>query len=633
MNTRLDKQILMRWCFWFFFGNVILFWLIGLNYLPTISWLDSQYLSQHSKSALRVFASLAYVGHLGFISLLPCLAFVLLAKFFPKRRLIISSAILFATFMILWLIVDVLTYKLYRFHLNGVIMDLAIHGLSEEVFGFSINEILLCIGVVILAIAVELFYAFIVWRYFLTNELLHGAIKWIVVIVGLSLYLSYSMIMYSSGHLLNRVFVDVSRFLPFYTEVFGAILPTKNGRMVIERLAEMYLIQPKKINAPLNYPLQALQCEAKRKKLNLIVIVIDTWRFDMLNSLVTPTITSFSKKAWVFNNHFSGGNSTGPGIFTLFYGVPSTYWTAMEAQQRGPLLIDELVKQHYLLTAFSSAELSAPPFHRTVLRAIPNLYAKQQPGKDPAIRDTQATEKFLQFIKTMKPNKQPFFTFLFYDAAHSYCAHNKDLKPYLPVVKHCNRMELTNQTDPIPYFNRYKNALLLVDQQIKQVLAALKSKHLLDNTVIVITGDHGEEFNDNHQGYWGHASNFTHYQTQTPLVIYWPGEKPRTFSYQTSHFDVAPTLMNRLLGCSTSPNNFSLGSNLLSPADPKYLIIGSYTAFGIVEPDRITHISPTGNFRVEELDGQPYPRASLNIPTMQHVFQDLRRFYKPKLSS
>jgi hypothetical protein len=40
-----------------------------------------------------------------------------------------------------------------------------------------------------------------------------------------------------------------------------------------------------------------------------------------------------------------------------------------------------------------------------------------------------------------------------------------------------------------------------------------------DNTIVIITADHGQEFNENKLNFWGHNGNFTKYQTQVPLII------------------------------------------------------------------------------------------------------------------
>ncbi|MHB1947841.1 MAG: sulfatase-like hydrolase/transferase [Gammaproteobacteria bacterium] len=623
-----DKKLLFQWSIWFLLGNVLLFWLIGLNYIPTIPWLDSAYLTHYGKSLLKSFAFFTYFGQLGAMALLQGLFFIPLIWLFPKRKPLFILAAVMATLLATLLVMDAMIYKLYRFHLNGVMMDLVIHGLGSEIFGFSWLEYLQAAGIATTFFIIELFYAFWLWRN-LNKKCFRGTAKWCVIFIALSLYISYTMLIYSFGRgVMNRVYNDVSRFMPLYTEFLGAILPVKDGRLLIERMTETYLIQPRKASAPLAYPLQPLKFAATKQKLNVVMIVIDAWRFDMLNTQVAPSLAKFAEKSWVFTNHFSGGDATGPGIFSLFYGLPSSYWTAMETQHKGPVLIDEMLKQQYRMGIFGSAPLRLPPFHRTVFQAVPNLQVQQQPAQTAYARDRMVTQKFARFIKNGKTSSQPFFSFLFYDSVHSYCSYKDDLQPLQPVIKNCNRMELTNESDPIPYLNRYKNAVLLVDQEIKQVLTILKTNDLLKNTVVIVTGDHGEEFNENHLNYWGHASNFTRYQTQTPLVVYWPGAKPKTFTHKTSHFDLAPTLMEKLLGCKTPAKDYSVGFNLFETRDRPYLIIGGYSAFGIVEPAKITHVSPTGNLRVEQINGQLIPSSTLNEAVMREAFLDLRRFYK-----
>ena len=68
------------------------------------------------------------------------------------------------------------------------------------------------------------------------------------------------------------------------------------------------------------------------------------------------------------------------------------------------------------------------------------------------------------------------------------------------------------------------------------------------STYIVITSDHGQEFNDLNKNYWEHPSNFAQYQTKVPLVMHWPGKSPQQWQHRTSHCDIAATLMPHLLG-------------------------------------------------------------------------------------
>jgi len=616
-----EKKAQKRWCLWFFAGNILLFWLIGLNYLSVIPWFGTEHVLPKGEIILGTFAAFCYIGELGLLALLPCVFMLPLIHFFPKRKFVFALSILIAVLMSTFLLTDSFVYKLYRFHVNGIMIHLVTKGLGEEVLGVSQKEFVISTLALLAIFSSECIYAKFLWN-FLQNKKRYFAFKWLIIFLAFNLYLSYCMIAYSSGFLINRVMIDISRFVPFYTETFSCFFPSTKD--VLEHSSEQYLAQPDRMNIALNYPLHTIKFSQKKPQQNLLIIVIDTWRYDMLNSLATPHLTEFAKNALVFTHHISGGNSTGPGIFSLFYGLPATYATAMEKQARGPVLIDSLIQKNYRVSAFSSAELYTPPLNKTVLLSIKSFDPHQQLADTPYGRDQLVTKKFEQFIATQ--SSKPFFSFLLYDSAHTYCGFLDDLKPLQPVVKNCNRMELNAYSDPIPYLNRYQNALMLVDTEINKVLTALKKEHLLENTVVIITGDHGEEFNDNHLGYWGHASNFTRYQIQTPLIVYWPGKKPQILTYETSHFDIAPTLMKHLLFADSSFQDYSVGTDLFSPTEKNYHLISSYIALGIVEPDRITEVTQSGHFQMKKLNDQP-ASFGINPKTMQQAFSDMRKYF------
>jgi membrane-anchored protein YejM (alkaline phosphatase superfamily) len=129
---------------------------------------------------------------------------------------------------------------------------------------------------------------------------------------------------------------------------------------------------------------------------------------------------------------------------------------------------------------------------------------------------------------------------LFYDSPHKY-----DFPPdwplqFKPSLAEVDYMALSNATDPVPFHNRYLNSVRYVDQLAGKALDDVRARGLLEDTVLLVTGDHGQEFNDQHLNYWGHNSNFSRFQTQVPLLVRWPGEAPSVHDYPTSHFDVVP---------------------------------------------------------------------------------------------
>ena len=298
----------------------------------------------------------------------------------------------------------------------------------------------------------------------------------------------------------------------------------------------------------------------------------------------------------------------------------------MQEQQRGPVLFDALKQQHYQVGIFSSSPLSTPAFDKTVFQAVTLQRTGKADGETSGERDRTITDEFKEFIQL--PSASPFFAFLFYDAAHSYCDKQRFAQPYQPAVASCNRLKFNAKTNPQPYLNRYKNALHYIDNLLDEVFASLKHQQLLAHTIVVITGDHGQEFNDNGLNYWEHASNYTPAQLQTPLIVYWPKRPAKIVDNRTSHYDIVPTLMKDGLGCRNPVSDYSVGMVLFNDNPRRYLIAGSYVNAAVIEPTRITTLYTTGQFQVTDLHNKRLPNALPHSKILQSAFADMRRFYQ-----
>ncbi len=611
MALNLQKKYLLRWCGWFFFINVVLFWLIGLRYFVTLHQLSQQLDASSWMQNIAIISQtiIIYLGHFASLALIPSLLIWALIFVLPFRTPIVTIAILFASFSLMLLIIDTVIYTMFRFHFGDVLNQFILHGFQEKTFTLSAAEIIATIIFIVLILALETFIAVKLWRVIRISA--WG--KWgkQTTIALCTLIISAYILIVVNTYQMNNVVV--LRILPFYRQAVMLIQSANRQSFPPIQMARLHIPT-------------LLAHHQTRQPLNLVLIVIDTWRFDMLNQEVTPNLYQFAQHAWRFSHHYSGGNATAPGIFSLFYGLPASYWPSVESQQQGPLLINALLDAHYQMGIFASASLKLPDFKHTVFSAIHPL-ANYTEGESPYDRDKTITQKFRQFIARAKKKPEPFFSFVFYDAAHNYCDFNESLTPFQPSVPSCKRFMLNNTTDPVPYLNRYKNALHLIDTQIREVLAELTAQHLLERTVVIVTGDHGEEFNDNHLGYWGHASNFTEYQVRTPLIVYWPGEKEMSFDHVTSHFDVVPTLMNKLFADHSPINAYSTGKLLADNSQRPYLIVGSYTDLGIIEPDRITTFLREGTVEVERPDGHLLAHATPSSRVMRHVIDETKRFY------
>lgn len=113
--------------------------------------------------------------------------------------------------------------------------------------------------------------------------------------------------------------------------------------------------------------------------------------------------------------------------------------------------------------------------------------------------------------------------------------------------------------------NRFWNSVSWVDAQLAEFITWLKAQGRYDDAIIIITGDHGEEFKE--QGSWFHGTMLNESQTRVPILIKWPkkasqGRGPEVA--RASHLDLLPTLFDAL-GCEPALWKDLPGISLLHP--------------------------------------------------------------------
>lgn len=378
----------------------------------------------------------------------------------------------------------------------------------------------------------------------------------------------------------------------------------------------------------LNYPRQTLALTQLKNKPNILIIAIDSWRYDSLNKASTPAISLFARKASHYENHYSGGNSTRAGIFSLFYSVSPTEFDNFYRAGRGPVLFDVLYKQGYQIGIYPSASALSPPFHRTTFVNVAN-FDPSTPGSNSEERDQVVTQRVKAFIKKARHTKQPYFAFVFYDSVHAYNNFKASANASLQSkIKH-SHLHFGGTKQRQLYYDQYRSALHFVDALIGDVLHDIQAQDL-DNTVIIITADHGEEFDDNGLGYWGHNGNFTPIQTHVPLLVYWPGQiKKISYQHVTSHYDIVPTLLKQILGVKNLPGDFSLGLLLDNPKARQIILMASYGRMAIYIPHlaMLAVTNRLGLFYVENLQGHPLTHVSIPAYFYKLAFAQINQFH------
>ena len=508
---------------------------------------------------------------------------------------------------------DWLVYSQYRFHLSPAMLELFFGPAGREIFVFSNamwGGIILAVVLVVAAQSALVYWA---KRMNPSRRLIAGCVgAWLVFFVLYNgLYAWGKFKMYPS-------IVAQRGVLPFANPLSANRRLRKMG---FEPQKDPYTQPPA---GSLVYPLHPLLCNPHEKAKNVLILLVESWRADSVNEQVMPQLTRLAKlpQMTYFTNHLSGGNATEAGVFSLFYSMPYAYWNDFTSRQLPPVLVSQALQQGYVPAIYSSGKLNSPTFHQNVFATVPNLRLESD-GTTKWERDVDAVEDFEQFL-TNYSGEKPFFGFVFLDAPHGSSYPQQD-RVFTP-AQEINYLWVNKNTDPTPYMNQYKNSVHFADRMIERIFNALQQHRLLDNTLIIITADHGQEINDTRHNFWGHNSNFSNYQTQVPLFVWNGPARPGSLSYRTTHYDVAPTILQEVYRCTNPPQDYSIGQNLFDPAPRPFAVISSYTKKAVRTQDQLTVLDAYGG--IENYNSHFEPSPGAQPAAIKEALKTFAQFYK-----
>lgn len=170
------------------------------------------------------------------------------------------------------------------------------------------------------------------------------------------------------------------------------------------------------------------------------------------------------------------------------------------------------------------------------------------------------TDTALNKIREIKKDK--FFLFLHYWDVHTPYNCPKQFRKYYSTDK---RKILKD---------RYTGAVQYVDRQIGRLFNKLQERKIMDDTLIIITSDHGESLVE-HDIYFDHHGLYDE-TIHVPLIIRHPGifNKPQRIKGFVQHTELVPTILG-ILNINTDGYNFD-GKNLSASIENNMLKIRPY---------------------------------------------------------
>ena len=526
---------------------------------------------------------------------------------------------------------DHMIHTMYGFHINGFVLDLVTTPGGIASLGASLSTQLTGALIVAALFGVQAFlYYVVVLRAAASSS---GAFKcrwrWLLVVLLLATVSERMAYAYSSA-VNYKPILFASENYPLYLPLSMRKAAKFFGIKEQERSGGRFDVK----SSSLNYPLAPLNIESPARLPNIVWLVAESLRFDMLDPKIMPELWQFSEQALRLEKHYSGGNLTQMGVFSMFYGLYSPYWFPMLDNRRSPVLMDVLQQQNYQFGLYTSQRFTFPAFDKTVfVNMNPADMHELQGGAEAWKRDQINIGEMLDFIDS-RDKQRPFMSYMFFESTHANYTFPPDSVIVEPYLEDLNYLTADFASEIGKIKNRYINASHHVDQQIGRVIAHLRREKLLENTMVIVLGDHGEEFME--RGRWGHSAEFNRYQTSTPAVVYVPGQKPRVVTGITSHLDIPATVMP-LLGVLNPPSDYSAGQNLLDPGYHRdYAVAGDWNRIAYLgENFKIAFpVNTAGAARDEMTDGDDRPLANpteamSSIQTvMIEMMKNLTRFKK-----
>jgi hypothetical protein len=524
-----------------------------------------------------VFTALALLAQAGLATLAIHAVLALIALVDPTALATRGLGALAFTLLQTFIYVDARIYGFFRFHFNSLAMNVLFTPGGFESMQLPARDVAMATAGIVLLLVLELvgFTALLRWARGATWPVRRRWLALAATVLGL---IAAERLTYAAGDLLDVPGVArQTRLIPLYEPLR---LREVRQRLRIPKDTGPLAYDPGQ--SALNYPRSPVVGTVKAdRRWNVVWIVIESWRADTFTPDNTPNMWRFSRRAQVFRQHLSGGHSTRFGIFSMLYGLHGTYWWPFLAESREPVLITKLSEAGYRFRILSSTSLGYPEFRRTAFVSLRSSLTDNLPAPTVDERDVLQARAFQDFLEAT-PRDDAFFAFMFLGSPHFPFLFAPEHAKFLPIVEDPTVAQAQSADGGRRMYNRYRNSIHSVDAIVGQILDALDHRGLLDRSIVVITGDHGQEFYEH--GFFGHGSAFTPEQTHVPLVMHVPGLPFGEHDHLTQHQDL-PATMLALLGIDDPPDRYSLGRNMLLGRGRPYAVVCGFRECALQDSD------------------------------------------------
>jgi arylsulfatase A-like enzyme len=308
---------------------------------------------------------------------------------------------------------------------------------------------------------------------------------------------------------------------------------------------------------------------------NTVLIMIDALRADRLNSYgygpeTSPHIDALASDAVRFQTCITQSSWTKPSTATL---LTSLYPSSHQAIYKPDMLPDPVVSiaeqlsgEGYFCLGFANNANITPMFNfgqgfdeyiylrpdyfffspesgfqltgYNQMRLIRERFVSKKKYVQHYYQDAQVVNKnVISWLERLQRGR--FFVFIHYMETHDpYFVHPYTGEGYARVSNPNPDPSMAGRLSDV-----YDEELRYVDQAVGELCQWLREAGLYDQTLIVLTADHGQEFYE-HGGWW-HGTTLYEEQIHVPLLVKLPGNRGagRTDERMVRSLDIAPTIL------------------------------------------------------------------------------------------
>jgi arylsulfatase A-like enzyme len=273
---------------------------------------------------------------------------------------------------------------------------------------------------------------------------------------------------------------------------------------------------------------------------NLLLITVDTLRADRLGAWghdepTSPSLDALARDAVQFRNARSTSSWTLPSLASLFTSLHASTLAIWDYESRlgdsFTTLAERLGDQDFRTAGVGSHTFLSEHFglQQGFDDFDDDLVLEDPRDSHRAISSDRVTDRALAFLEA-QPSEGPrwFFWAHYFDPHRLYLAH--------PGISERFGTETREQ--------RYHGEIAFTDREIGRLLDGLADLGLANDTLVIFTSDHGEEFGEH--GWNGHGKHLHSEAVDVPLLVRAPGIAPCEVHDLVSLVDVLPTTLDLL---------------------------------------------------------------------------------------